>query len=168
MVAGLGEPVETGDEGPKGLLISYVNLPSCPLCRGRIHLAPHVADPMGLDNFPNNHPDPTKAPQYYYDDYEGLAPHEVQTFVFDAAEAAIAAVDNMESDDDDEDDAAEDDDDDDEEQQWRDEPLDDPLGTVDNDCVFNDDPAAPDWVREWRGPSTIRIRRERQQPTLFG
>jgi len=52
--------------------------------------------------------------------------------------------------------------------QWRDEPLDDPLGTVDNDCVFNDDPAAPDWVREWRGPSTIRIRRERQQPTLFG
>ena len=120
VVAGLGEPVETGDEGPKGLLISYVNLPSGPLCRGRIHLAPHVADPLGLDNFPNNHPDPTQKPQYYYDDYEGLAPHEVQTFVFDAAEAAIAAVDNMESDDDDEDDAAEDDDDDDEEQQWRD------------------------------------------------
>jgi hypothetical protein len=99
-VTKLGGPKATNDQGPKGLLIAYVNLPFCPLCKRRIHLAPHVADPMGLDNFPNNHPDPTKAPQYYYDDYEGLTPDEVQTFVFDAAQDAIAAVDNMESDDD--------------------------------------------------------------------
>lgn len=30
-------------------------------------------------------------------------------------------------------------------------------GAVDNDDVFKDDPAAPAWVREWRGPFTIRI-----------
>ena len=31
---------------------------------------------------------------------------------------------------------------------------------LDNDDVFAADPAAPAWVREWRGPFTIRIRRE--------
>lgn len=33
--------------------------------------------------------------------------------------------------------------------------LDDVL---DLDDVFKDDPAAPQWVREWRGPFTIRVR----------
>jgi hypothetical protein len=31
---------------------------------------------------------------------------------------------------------------------------------IDTDDVFRDDPAAPAWVRGWRGPFTIRIRRE--------
>lgn len=39
------------------------------------------------------------------------------------------------------------------------EPLDQPGGAVDNDDVFKADPAAPAWVRDWRGPFTIRITR---------
>lgn len=30
-------------------------------------------------------------------------------------------------------------------------------GVLDNDDVFKRDPAAPEWVREWRGPFTIRV-----------
>jgi hypothetical protein len=30
-------------------------------------------------------------------------------------------------------------------------------GVLDNDDVFRNDPAAPEWVRYWRGPFTIRI-----------
>ena len=40
------------------------------------------------------------------------------------------------------------------------ESLDGPEGAVDNDDVFKDDPAAPTWVRGWRGPFTIRISRK--------
>ena len=29
---------------------------------------------------------------------------------------------------------------------------------LDTDDVFQDDPAAPQWVRDWQGPFTIRIR----------
>lgn len=39
--------------------------------------------------------------------------------------------------------------------------LDDPFGVTDNDDQFQDDPDAPAWIRDWRGPFTIRIRRER-------
>jgi hypothetical protein len=35
--------------------------------------------------------------------------------------------------------------------------TDDEFGGVDTDDVFQSDPAAPEWVREWRGPFTIRI-----------
>ena len=98
VVTGLGGPVGTGDQGPRGSLISYVNLPGCPFCRGRFHLAPHVADPMGLDNYPNNHPDGTALPRFYYDATQGLTPAEVQTWVFDAADADIAAVNDAEDD----------------------------------------------------------------------
>jgi hypothetical protein len=37
---------------------------------------------------------------------------------------------------------------------------DDLGGVVDNDDWFAHDPAAPELVREWRGPFTIRIRHE--------
>jgi hypothetical protein len=37
--------------------------------------------------------------------------------------------------------------------------LDGSFGIVDNDDVFKSDPAAPEWVRDWQGPFTIRIRR---------
>lgn len=37
--------------------------------------------------------------------------------------------------------------------------MDDEFGVLDRDDVFKEDPAAPDWVREHRGPFTIRIRR---------
>jgi hypothetical protein len=36
--------------------------------------------------------------------------------------------------------------------------YDDALGPVDRDDLFADDPAAPEWVRTWQGPFTIRIR----------
>jgi hypothetical protein len=36
--------------------------------------------------------------------------------------------------------------------------LSDPYGVLDNDDWFSDDPAAPEWVRNWQGPFTIRIR----------
>ncbi len=39
-----------------------------------------------------------------------------------------------------------------------------PEGVLDQDDVFKADPAAPQWVREWRGPFTIRVRREGRQP----
>jgi hypothetical protein len=52
------------------------------------------------------------------------------------------------------------------------EPLDGPHGAVDNDDVFKGDPAAPEWVRGWRGPFTIRITRklagEDAVPGIFG
>ncbi len=32
-----------------------------------------------------------------------------------------------------------------------------PGGVLDNDDVFKNDPDAPQWVREWHGPFTIRI-----------
>lgn len=35
--------------------------------------------------------------------------------------------------------------------------LADAFGVIDNDDVFKADPDAPEWVREWRGPFTIRI-----------
>jgi hypothetical protein len=38
----------------------------------------------------------------------------------------------------------------------RHENLDD--GVLDNDDVFADDPAAPEWVRAWHGPFTITVR----------
>lgn len=38
--------------------------------------------------------------------------------------------------------------------------LDTSDGAVDNDDVFAADPAAPRWVRDWRGPFTIHVRRE--------
>lgn len=28
---------------------------------------------------------------------------------------------------------------------------------IDNDDVLKDDPAAPEWVREWQGPFTITV-----------
>ena len=37
-------------------------------------------------------------------------------------------------------------------------------GVLDRDDLFQSDPAAPQWVREWRGPFTIRVRWEEQQP----
>jgi hypothetical protein len=40
------------------------------------------------------------------------------------------------------------------------ESLDGPFGAVDNDDLFQGDPAAPAWIRDWRGPFTIRIIRE--------
>lgn len=40
------------------------------------------------------------------------------------------------------------------------ESLDDGEGVLDNDDVFRDDPNAPEWVRAWTGPSTIRVRAE--------
>jgi hypothetical protein len=88
-------PVTTDDQGPRGSLINYVDLPGCPECRRRFHLAPHVQDPLGLDNFPSNHPDPTHLPRYYYDATGGLTQQEVQTFIFDAAQDALAAVDDQ-------------------------------------------------------------------------
>ena len=39
----------------------------------------------------------------------------------------------------------------------RGESTDAPDGVLDNDDVFKDDPAAPQWIRDWRGPFTIRI-----------
>lgn len=33
-------------------------------------------------------------------------------------------------------------------------------GVLDTDDVFASDPDAPQWVREWAGPGTIRVRRE--------
>jgi hypothetical protein len=40
----------------------------------------------------------------------------------------------------------------------QDESVDDSVfGVLDNDDVFKDDPAAPGWVREWRGPFSIRV-----------
>jgi hypothetical protein len=42
----------------------------------------------------------------------------------------------------------------------RHESLDDGEGVLDNDDVFRDDPAAPEWVRSWTGPFTIRVRTE--------
>jgi hypothetical protein len=48
---------------------------------------------------------------------------------------------------------------------WRHESPDDPFGMLDNDDWFRADPAAPEWIRQWRGPFTIRIRRiEAGQP----
>lgn len=35
---------------------------------------------------------------------------------------------------------------------------DDPFGVLDNDDVLKDDPKAPEWVREWRGPFNIHVR----------
>jgi hypothetical protein len=35
-----------------------------------------------------------------------------------------------------------------------------PAGVLDRDDVFRADPAAPQWVREWRGLFTIRVTRE--------
>ena len=32
-------------------------------------------------------------------------------------------------------------------------------GVLDNDDLFKSDPAAPEWIRRWRGPFDIRIRR---------
>ena len=37
-------------------------------------------------------------------------------------------------------------------------------GVLDRDDLFWSDPAAPQWIREWQGPSTIRVRRGGQQP----
>jgi hypothetical protein len=34
----------------------------------------------------------------------------------------------------------------------------DEWGVLDNDDQFKHDPAAPEWIREWRGPFDIRIR----------
>jgi hypothetical protein len=31
---------------------------------------------------------------------------------------------------------------------------------LDNDDLLKDDPAAPEWVREWRGPFSIHVRKE--------
>ncbi len=39
-----------------------------------------------------------------------------------------------------------------------------PYGALDRDDVFMNDPAAPDWVRKWRGPFTIRV----QSSTIQG
>jgi hypothetical protein len=36
--------------------------------------------------------------------------------------------------------------------------MDGEFGVVDNDDRFKHDPAAPQWVRDWHGPCTIRIR----------
>ena len=33
-------------------------------------------------------------------------------------------------------------------------------GVLDIDDVFKGDPAAPEWIREWQGPFTIRVRKE--------
>ena len=42
----------------------------------------------------------------------------------------------------------------------RHESLDDGEGVLDNDDMFKDDPGAPEWVRSWSGPFTIRVRTE--------
>jgi hypothetical protein len=39
-----------------------------------------------------------------------------------------------------------------------------PDGVLDRDDVFKADPAAPQWVREWRGPFTIRVTKEPVTP----
>jgi hypothetical protein len=41
-----------------------------------------------------------------------------------------------------------------------------PDGLLDNDDVFKDDPAAPQWIRDWRGPFTIRITERSASATL--
>jgi len=46
----------------------------------------------------------------------------------------------------------------------RGESLTDGWGVTDNDDLFKHDPAAPEWVRTWRGPFTIRIREEIPAP----
>lgn len=43
--------------------------------------------------------------------------------------------------------------------------LDDWRGVIDNDDVLKRDPAAPEWIREWRGPFTIRVRRTLVTPS---
>jgi hypothetical protein len=40
------------------------------------------------------------------------------------------------------------------------EPPGSPAEVTDNDDVFKHDPAAPQWVRDWQGPFTIRITRQ--------
>lgn len=44
---------------------------------------------------------------------------------------------------------------------------DDPYdnGVIDNDDMLRSDPDAPDWVRDWRGPFTIRVRVEADSAT---
>jgi hypothetical protein len=44
----------------------------------------------------------------------------------------------------------------------------DQEGVIDNADVFKDDPGAPSWIREWRGPFTIRItkRASRESTTV--
>ena len=96
--AGLGGAFATNEQGPRGALINYINLPGCPICRVRFHLAPHVADPMGRDNYQNNNPVATDLPRFYYDT-QGLTAAEVQTWVIDAAANAVAAVNNLTDDD---------------------------------------------------------------------
>jgi hypothetical protein len=34
------------------------------------------------------------------------------------------------------------------------------IAGIDNDDVFKSDPAAPQWVRDWKGPFTITVRAE--------
>jgi hypothetical protein len=43
--------------------------------------------------------------------------------------------------------------------------LDSPEGVLDNDDVFREDPAAPEWVRRHQGPFTIHVRRETRDAT---
>lgn len=91
LVAPLGAPVATGDQGPSGSLICYLDLPRCPECRRRFHLLPHVADPHNLDAYPNNYPNDERV-RFYYDGQSGLTPNEVQTYVIDAQAADLALV----------------------------------------------------------------------------
>ena len=91
LIAALPGPLATNDQGPRGSLISYLELPSCPLCREQIHILAHIPDPRGLDGYPNNNPVASAKPRYYYDGTQGLTPGEVQTWIIDVAAAALAA-----------------------------------------------------------------------------
>lgn len=86
------QPLETGDQGPRGSLINYIMLPICPECRRRFAVSPHMIDPMGFDGLANNYPLLNDAPRHYYDATQGLTVAEVQLYVLDAAANALAAV----------------------------------------------------------------------------
>jgi hypothetical protein len=91
MTATLGTPVGTGEQFSNGSLISYLELPRCPICRGRFVLAPHINDPAGLDGYANNSPEVGHARVYYAGGTILTAP-QVQQYVLDAATNAVQAV----------------------------------------------------------------------------
>lgn len=94
LAATLGTPVGTGEQFSNGSLISYLELPRCPNCRGRFTLAPQINDPAGLDGYANNSPEVGNARVYYAGGTILTAP-QVQHYVLDAATNAVQAVNNL-------------------------------------------------------------------------
>lgn len=90
----LGTSVATGEQFSNGSLISYLELPRCPNCRGRFTLAPQISDPAGLDGYANNSPEVGNARVYYAGTTILTAP-QVQRYVLDAATNAVQAVNNL-------------------------------------------------------------------------